>query len=97
VGVESVKLPPRSPNLNSYAERFVRSIEESCLERMIPFGEDALRKAIREFVVHYRCERNHQGIGNLLIVPDRGLTHRHGPVRCRQRLGGMLKYYDRAA
>jgi putative transposase len=79
VGVESVKLPPRSPNLNSYAERFVRSIEESCLERMIPFGEDALRKAIREF------------------VPDRGLTHRHGPVRCRQRLGGMLKYYDRAA
>jgi putative transposase len=64
---------------------------------MILFGEGALRKAIREFVVHYHCERNHQGIGNLLIVPDRGLTHRHGPVRCRQRLGGMLKYYDRAA
>jgi putative transposase len=59
VGVESVKLPPRSPNLNSYAERFVRSIKESCLERMILFGEDALRKAIREFVVHYHW-RNHR-------------------------------------
>jgi transposase InsO family protein len=52
-GTESVKLPPRSPNLNSYAERFVRSIKESCLDRMILFGEDALRTAVREFVAHY--------------------------------------------
>lgn len=96
-GVKSVKLPPRSPNLNSYAERFVRSIKESCLERMILFGEDALRIAIREFVAHYHCERNHQGLGNKLISPeavDRGPT---GTVRCRSRLGGMLNYYDRAA
>jgi putative transposase len=49
-GTESVKLPPRSPNLNSYAERFVRSIKESCLERMILFGEGALRVAVQEFV-----------------------------------------------
>jgi len=96
-GTESVKLPPRSPNLNSYAERFVRTIKESCLERMILFEEDALRAAVREFVAHYHGERNHQGIGNLLIFPDRSLVNHHGPVRCRSRLGGMLNYYDRAA
>jgi putative transposase len=96
-GVESVRLPPRSPNLNSYAERFVRSIKESCLERMILFGEGALRTAVREFVAHYHTERNHQGIGNILIVPDRYSASRSGPVRSRSRLGGMLNYYDRAA
>ena len=55
----------RSPNLNSYAERFVRTIKDSCLERMILFGEDALRIAVREFVSHYHSERHHQGIGNV--------------------------------
>jgi putative transposase len=96
-GTESVKLPPRSPNLNSYAERFVRTIKESCLERMILFGEDALRTAVKQFMGHYHGERNHQGIGNLLILPDPDLADRRGPVRCRSRLGGMLNYYDRAA
>jgi len=96
-GTESVKLPPRSPNLNSYAERFVRTIKESCLERMILLAEDALRRAVREFVAHYHGERNHQGIGNLLILPDPSFTDRNGPIRCRSRLGGMLNYYDRAA
>lgn len=96
-GTKSVKLPARSPNLNSYAERFVRSIKESCLEQMILFGEDALRNAVREFVVHYHGERNHQGIGYPLIFAEPGLTDRAGPVRRRSRLGGMLNYYDRAA
>ena len=96
-GTRSVKLPPRSPNLNSYAERFVRSIKESGLERMILFGEDALGTAVREFLAHYHGERNHQGIGNRLIIPDRRLLDHHGPVRCRSRLGGMLNYYYRAA
>jgi hypothetical protein len=59
-GTESVKLPPRPPNLNSYAKRFVRTIKESCLQRMVLFGEDALRTAIRAFVAHYHGERNHQ-------------------------------------
>jgi transposase InsO family protein len=59
VGVRCVKLPPRSPNLNAYAERFVRSIKESCLDRLILFGESSLRNAIREFVAHYHMERNH--------------------------------------
>jgi transposase InsO family protein len=66
-GVESVKLPPRSPNLNAYAERFVRSIQESCLNRRIFFGEESLRTAIQNFVAHYHSERNHQGLGNQLI------------------------------
>ena len=52
-GVQSVRLPPHSPNLNAYAERFVRTIKESCLDRVILFGEGALRKAIHEFVAHY--------------------------------------------
>jgi putative transposase len=67
-GIESVKLPPRSPNLNAYAERFVRTIKEGCLEQMILFGEDSLRKAVREFVAHYHLERNHQGLDNRLII-----------------------------
>lgn len=96
-GVESVKLPPQSPNLNCYAERFVRTIKESCLDRMIFFGENALRTAVREFVGHYHGERNHQGIGNVLIIPDHTLVNRHRPVYRRSRLGGMLNYYDRAA
>jgi len=64
VGVRSVKLPPESPNLNAYAERFVRSIKESCLERLILFGENSLRTATRQFVAHYLSERHHQGLGN---------------------------------
>jgi len=95
-GIRSVKLPPRSPNRNCYAERFVRSIKESCLDRMILFGEDSLRNAVREFTAHYHAERNHQGIGNLLILPANTL-HGRGPVRRRSRLGGLLNYYERAA
>jgi len=97
VGVKSVKLPPRSPNLNAYAERFVRSIKESCPDRMIFFGEDSLRKGIDEFVLHYHGERNHQGLGNRLIVPDELKAGQGGAVLRRERLGGMLNYYYRAA
>jgi putative transposase len=97
VGIASVKLPPRSPNLNAYAERFVRTIKESCLDRLILFGEGSLRKAIREFVAHYHLERNHQGLGNQLIVPETSPTECRGAIQRRQRLGGMLNYYHRAA
>src|SRR5579863_7529689 len=69
-GVQAVKLPPSSPNLNAYAERFVRTIKESCLERMILFGEGSVRKAIHEFVMHYHHERNHQGLDNRLIIQE---------------------------
>jgi transposase InsO family protein len=97
VGVSSVKLPPQSPNLNAFAERFVRSIKESCLERVILFGENSLRTATREFVAHYLSERHHQGLGNRLIVPEASGVDKAGTIQCRQRLGGMLNYYHRAA
>lgn len=96
-GVQSLKLPPCSPNLNAHAERFVRTIKESCLERMILFGEGSLRKAIHEFVEHYHRERNHQGLGNRLIMGDESDAERSGPIQIRQRLGGMLNYYYRQA
>ena len=96
-GVKSVKLPPRSPNLNAHAERFVRTIKESCLERMILFGEGSLRKAVHEFVVHYHRERNHQGLGNRLIIEEEPHASSMGAIQCRQRLGGMLNYYYRQA
>src|SRR6266850_1721448 len=96
-GIKSVKLPPRSPNLNAYAERFVRSIKESCLERMIWFGEGSLRKGIHEFVAHYHGERNHQGLDNRLISPDKPHVKNRGRVRRHERLGGMLNYYYRRA
>jgi putative transposase len=97
-GVKRVVLPPRSPNLNAYAERWVRSVKEECLSRLMLFGEASLRHALYEYVEHYHHERNHQGKGNVLPFPapshDRG---REGPIRCHERLGGLLKYYAREA
>ena len=96
-GIEAVKLPPRSPNLNAYAERFVRSIKESCLDQMIFFGEDALRNTIREFMRHYHIERNHQGLENRLIVATEMINTGTAVVKTRERLGGLLNYYYREA
>ena len=96
-GVRSVKLPPRSPNLNAYAERFVRTIKESCLDRMILLGENSLRKSVQEFIAHYHFERNHQGLGNRLIMLDSAHCQNTGEVGRRERLGGMLNYYYRDA
>ena len=83
VGVETVKLPARSPNLNAYAERFVRSIKSECLSRMIPLGENHLRVSIRAFVAHYHLERNHQGLDNELICSAQETLPSDGRVRCR--------------
>jgi transposase InsO family protein len=90
-------LPPHSPNLNAHAERFVRTIKESCLDRMILFGENSLQRSVHEFLSHYHRERNHQGLGNRLIIPDRTHATDQGPIGRRQRLGGMLNYYYRQA
>jgi transposase InsO family protein len=95
-GVETVRLPPRPPNLNAHAERYVRTIKEACLNRMIFVGERSLRQAISEFGTHYHHERNHQGLGNVLIFPA-GVQPRNDPIVCRERLAGLLKYYHRAA
>ena len=96
-GIAPIKLPPRSPNLNAYAERFVRSIKEECLDQMITFGERRLRAAVDEYVDHYHLERPHQGIGNVLIRPSDKPPRVELPIVSRERLGGMLRSYHRAA
>jgi putative transposase len=95
-GVKSVRLPARSPNLNAFAERFVRSIKEECLDRMIFIGERSLRRAVEQFCEHYHRERNHQGLENRIIEPEFGSVEA-GEVNCRERLGGLLRYYYRDA
>jgi hypothetical protein len=97
-GVERVVLPPRSPNLNAYAERWVRSVKEECLARVILFGEASLRHVLSEYVDHYHQERNHQGKGNVLLCPRSSPAgEKDGTIQCRERLGGLLKYYEREA
>jgi hypothetical protein len=92
VGVRVVRAPAAAPNCDAHAERFVRSIKTECLDRVVPVGEWHLRRLVREFVDHYHGERNHQGIGNELI--ERSVVRRaSGPVRRRQRAGGILSYY----
>ena len=96
-GVEVLRLPPSSPNLNAYAERFVLSIRRECLDRIVPLGEAHLRRSISEFVRHYRFERNHQGLGNALIERASVPANTNGRVERRERLGGLLNFYRRAA
>src|SRR5207253_1989995 len=90
-GVERVVLPPRSPNLNAYAERWVRSVKEECLSRMILFGEAALCRALNAYLAHYHHERNHQGKGNVFLFPV--LTQNGGgkaSTNILKRLAGAL-------
>ena len=97
-GVTRVPLPPRSPNLNAYAERWVRSVKEECLSRFILFGERSLSYVLKEYVAHYHQERNHQGKGNVLLFPAVSQDAApQGPIQCRERLGGLLTYYERKA
>jgi transposase InsO family protein len=97
-GVKRVPLPPQSPNLNAYAERWVRSVKEECLSRLILFGEASLWHALTQYVEHFHHERNHQGKGNVLLFPPVSQDpERADPIQCRERLGGLLKYYVRAA
>ena len=96
-GVKTIKLPPRSPNLNPHAERFVKSIKSECLDKMIFLGERSLKRAIAQFITHYHTERNHQGIGNELIAGEEFVGQAKGEIVCNERLGGLLRYYRRAA
>jgi putative transposase len=96
-GVEPLVLPARSPNLNAYAERWVRSVKEECLSKVILFGERSLRRALNGYVEHFHAERNHQGKDNVLLFPLATDRQREGPVSCRERLGGLLRYYHREA
>jgi transposase len=96
-GIEPTPLPARSPNLNAFAERFVRSIKEECLDRMIFFGEASLRYAVTEYIAHHQHERPHQGKENRILFPlhPSDPQPRDGPIVCRERLGGLLRFYHR--
>ena len=92
-----LRLPPKTPNLNAHMERFHLSIKSECLDRMIFFGEASLRRATKSHLEHYHKERNHQGLGNRIIKPSDEFRIPKGIVECRERLGGILKYYYRSA
>jgi hypothetical protein len=97
--VRAIQLPAKSPNLNAFAERWVRSVKQECLSKVILFGERPLWRVLAEYSRHYHSERNHQGKRNVLLFPEtvpKGNPSSQ-PIRCRQRLGGLLKFYRRAA
>jgi hypothetical protein len=98
--VKPLKLPARSPNLNAFAERWVRSVKEECLSRLIFSGEHSLRRALTEYIDHFHGERNHQGKGTKLLFPATGgpvQGCRRESVQCKERLGGLLRYYEARA
>jgi len=96
-GANVIRLPPWSPNLNAYWERFVGSIKHECLNRMIFIGQASLRRAAREYLEHYHRERNHQGVGNRLLRSSPTTATGDAAINCHARLGGMLNYYYRMA
>ncbi len=98
-GVKVLRLPARSPNLNSYAhaERFVLSVKSECLNRVVPLSENHLRSTLTAFVRHYHGERPHQGLSSCLIDADETAGRTVGSIVCRERVGGMLRYYYREA
>ena len=93
-GVKPIRTLPMSPHLNCLIERFIRSIKSECLDRMLIFGERHLEYIINEYIEHYNHERPHQGIDNEIIEPP---PQCNGEIICHERLGGLLKYYRRAA
>jgi putative transposase len=98
-GVKCTPIPARSPNVNANAERWVHSIKEECLSKLISFGEASLGRVVSDFLEHFHQERNHQGKDHLLLFPVSAPpgSDRRGTIRCRERLGGLLKFYLRAA
>jgi transposase InsO family protein len=97
-GVKRVPLPPRSPWLNAFAERWVQSVKTEVLSRMILFGERSLRHVLSEYIAHHHTERPHQGKGNIILFPSaQAEPDSDSPIECRERLGGLLKYYHRKA
>ncbi len=95
--VEPVRLPPRSPNMNAHLERFFGSLKSECLNRLILFGEKSLRNAVGQFLLHYHTERPHQGLGNELIEPIEQQQNVGKKMEATERLGGLLRSYNRAA
>ena len=97
-GVKRLSLPAKSPNLNAIAERWIRSVKEEALSKLILFGERSLWHVLQEYVAHYHAERPHQGKGNVVLFPaDHAQQRNEEAIVCRERLGGLLKFYDREA
>lgn len=97
-GVKCLPLPPRSPNLNAFAERWVRSVKSEALSKLILFGERSFRRALTQYTAHFHEERPHQGIGNVIPFPTEQPANDHeATIECHERLGGLLKYYERKA
>ena len=96
-GLRCLRLAPQSPNLNAFAERWVQSVKEEYLSKLILFGEGLLRHALDEFIEHFHMERNHQGKGNMLLFPAARTKQSGRRIKCHTRLGGLLRYYSRAA
>jgi hypothetical protein len=96
-GIEAIKLPPQSPNLNACAERWIRSIRSECLEQLILFGQRSLAYVVREYLAHHQLERNHQGLDNVIPFPDERLRSNTGHITKSERLGGLLQFYYRQA
>lgn len=85
----------RSPNCNAYVERFIQTIQQECLDQFVVLGERHLDHLVREFVEHYHMERPHQGVGNVPLGGTAG--PQSGGIAVRERLGGFLRHYERAA
>ncbi len=96
-GVEPVRLPPRNPNMNAHLERFFGSLKSECLDRLILFGEKAMRNAVSQYLELYHAERPHQGLDNELIVPLEQPPAMVAKVEKTECLGGLLRSYRRAA
>ena len=94
-GIKPVKLPPQSPNLNAFAERWVRSVKEECLDQLILFGEKSLAHVLKNYIAHHQQERNHQGLAKVIPFPDERLTKQMpaGKIVKAERLGGLLNFY----
>ena len=96
-GIDPLKLPPQSPNLNAFAERWVRSVKDECLNQLILFSELSLRHVLREYLAHHHHERNHQGLDNVIPFPDERSEPGNGRIIKSARLGGLLNFYHRVA
>ena len=98
-GVWPVALPARSPNLNAFIERWIRTVKDECLGKLIFFGRASVERALKAYVEHYHAERNYQGIGNVIPTPRAadGVGRKEGRIVRRRSLGGLFSFYVRRA
>ena len=96
-GIEVIRTPYRAPNANAFAERWIRSVREECLDKLLIIHPSHLRRVMRDYVAHYNSARPHQGIAQQIPIPQRATTP-DGPVYARNVLGGIIhEYYRQAA